>query len=390
MTTQVYELGGYGVTRVLNLPILSPRDPVDNIDIVSPEGNPYDIMQAWRNTITGNVFQYTGNGNWMLSSSNVGPIDSLTADSGGAITPSAGNIDLLGTANQIATTGTPSTITFSLPTAITAPGSLTTTTFLAAGTTVTGGTGVTATTGNIVATAGQVNAGTSMTAGTDITATAGNISATAGSVSAGTTVTGGTGVVATTGNIVATAGQVNAGTTMTAGTGITSTTGDIVATAGAVSAGTTVTGGTGVTATTGDVVATAGQVNAGTSMTAGTTITATLGDIQATNGNLVLNTAGNKIVSTSVATTIAAGANSFGSVVLVGGTATVSTSAVTANSLIVTWRQSIGATGAAAIGNITVGTVTPNTSFDINSVSDADATALVASDVSVVGWMIIN
>lgn len=338
MTTQVYELGGYGVTRVLNLPILSPRDPVDNIDIVSPEGNPYDIMQAWRNTITGNVFQYTGNGNWMLSSSNVGPIDSLTADSGGAITPSAGNIDLLGTANQIATTGTPSTITLSLPTAITAPGSLTTTTFLAAGTTVTGGTGVTATTGNIVATAGQVNAGT----------------------------------------------------TMTAGTGITSTTGDIVATAGAVSAGTTVTGGTGVTATTGDVVATAGQVNAGTSMTAGTTITATLGDIQATNGNLVLNTAGNKIVSTSVATTIAAGANSFGSVVLVGGTATVSTSAVTANSLIVTWRQSIGATGAAAIGNITAGTVTPNTSFDINSVSDADATALVVSDVSVVGWMIIN
>lgn len=126
------------------------------------------------------------------------------------------------------------------------------------------------------------------------------------------------------------------------------------------------------------------------SVTAGTTLTATLGAITATNGNLVLGTAGNKIVSTSVGTTTTAGANSFGSVTLTGGTATVATTAVTASSLIVTWRQSIGATGAAALGHITVGTITAATSFVINAVQAADATALQASDVSVIGWMIIN
>ena len=70
---------------------------------------------------------------------------------------------MAGTANQITTTGGTNTLTFSLPSAITAPGSLTTTTSLAATTTVTAGTGVIATTGGVTATAG------------DITATAGNV-----------------------------------------------------------------------------------------------------------------------------------------------------------------------------------------------------------------------
>lgn len=134
----------------------------------------------------------------------------------------------------------------------------------------------------------------------------------------------------------------------------------------------------------------AGALNATTSITAGTTLAATLGNITATNGNLVLGTAGNKIVSTSVGTTTAAGANSFGSVTLVGGTATVSTTSVTASSLIYIWRQSIGATGAAALGHLTVGTITAATSFVINAVQAADATALQATDVSVIGWMIVN
>jgi hypothetical protein len=119
-------------------------------------------------------------------------------------------------------------------------------------------------------------------------------------------------------------------------------------------------------------------------------ITATLGAITATNGNLVLGTAGNKILSTSVATTTTAGANSFGSVTLAGGTATVSTTSVTANSLIYIWRQSIGSTGAAALGQLSVGTIVAATSFVINALQAADATALQASDVSVIGWMIVN
>jgi len=338
MATSVYQQGGYGTAPLFPNPVLASRDPTTT-DKVDPSGQPYQVFQGWNNVLTDACFLYLGSGNWVTIASVVGSVAqltgnsgvalpaagninvvgsgalaftgagstltgaitpgtallaTLTGDSGGARSPTAGNMNILGTANQITTTGAGSNITLSLPAAITAPGSLTTTTSLSATTTVTAGTGITATTG-------------------DITATAGNIVASAGNISA-----------------------------------------------------------------------TAGSVSAGTSITAGTTLTATLGAITATNGNLVLGTAGNKLQ-------IATGANaSVGTATLAGGTVTVNTTAVTASSIILLTRQSIGATGAAATGNLTVGTVTPATSFVINAVQAADATALQASDVSVVGWVIIN
>ncbi len=126
------------------------------------------------------------------------------------------------------------------------------------------------------------------------------------------------------------------------------------------------------------------------SLTASTSLTATLGNITATNGNIVRGTAGNKDVYTSVASTTTAGANSAGTVTLVGGTATISTTAVTAASQIRLYRQGIGATGAAALGILTLGTKSAGVSFIINAVQAADATALQASDVSVIGWEIVN
>lgn len=134
----------------------------------------------------------------------------------------------------------------------------------------------------------------------------------------------------------------------------------------------------------------ADTVDTTAAITSGTTITATLGAITATNGNFVKGTAGNKDVYSSVATNATAGANSAGTVTLAGGTATIATTAVTANSLIRLYRQGIGSTGAAALGIITRGTITPATSFVINAVQAADATALQASDVSVVFWEIVN
>jgi hypothetical protein len=124
------------------------------------------------------------------------------------------------------------------------------------------------------------------------------------------------------------------------------------------------------------------------SVTATTSITATLGAITATNGNLVLGTAGNKILSTSVATTTTAGANSFGSVVLASGTATVDTTAVTASSLIVVWRQGVGAS--TALGELSVGTITASTSFVVYAATQGTPGTPLATDASLVGWMIIN
>jgi len=165
---------------------------------------------------------------------------------------------------------------------------------------------------------------------------------------------------------------------------------------GALTAGagsmTSVTATTGdVTATLGNIVASAGNISATLgSVTAGTTVTATLGNITATNGNIVRGTAGNKDVYTSVATTTAAGANSAGTVTLVAGEAIIATTAVTANSQIRLYRQGVGATGAAALGILSILTRTAGTSFTIRAVEPADATAAQAADVSVVGWEIVN
>lgn len=89
-----------------------------------------------------------GSVTWEQIGLSTGTVATLTGGSGGAIAPSAGNINLLGTANQITTTGSGSTITWSLPSALTAPGSVTATTT------------VTATLGNITATNGNFVAST--------------------------------------------------------------------------------------------------------------------------------------------------------------------------------------------------------------------------------------
>ena len=127
------------------------------------------------------------------------------------------------------------------------------------------------------------------------------------------------------------------------------------------------------------------------SLTTTTSLTATLGAITATNGNLVLGTAGNKLVSTSVASTTTAGANSFGTVALVAGTATVSTTAVTASSIIMLTRLvASGTSGTGAIGMLSVGTITAGSSFVINALTTSDLATVVTNDISTIGWMIIN
>lgn len=126
------------------------------------------------------------------------------------------------------------------------------------------------------------------------------------------------------------------------------------------------------------------------SIEATTSITATLGDITATDGNIVRGTAGNKDVYSSVASTTTAGANSAGTVTLVAGEAVISTTAVTASSIIRLYRQGVGSTGAAALGILSILTISAGVSFTIRAVDPTDATAAQAADVSVVAWEIVN
>lgn len=98
------------------------------------------------------------------------------------------------------------------------------------------------------------------------------------------------------------------------------------------------------------------------------------GNTMFANGNISLGTAGNKI-------NITTGSNaSIGTATLSGGTVTVNTTAVTANSII---QLTDATTGALTnVGAPTVGTIVAGTSFVINSTNVLDA--------SNVNWFIIN
>lgn len=110
--------------------------------------------------------------------------------------------------------------------------------------------------------------------------------------------------------------------------------------------------------------------------------TATAGDFTATNGNLVLNTIGNGIQ-------IKTGTNArIGQATLSGGTITVANTSVTANSRIFLTRNAVNAS--TALGILTVGTITANTSFVIYAATAGTPGTPLAADVSTVNWLIVE
>jgi hypothetical protein len=322
---------------------------VPHYDVRAPSSQDinYPIGKTWLDQL--NLVEYillaltTSNGitsaNWQVTTGSSGVITQITTDDAAVVKPVAGNVNWAGTGSTT-TTGSGSTATLAL-------------------------TGLT--NHNVL-----VGAGTATITKVAPSATAGVPLVSAGAAADpafGTAVVagGGTGAVTLT----------NHGVLLGQGTS------PIVATA----VGAT---GTLLAGNTGADPSFTGSPSVSGSLTAATTITATLGAITATNGNLVLGTAGNKVLSTSVGTTTAAGANSYGSVTLVGGTATVATTAVTASSLIYLSRMSVGATGAAALGILSVGTITAGTSFVINAWLTANATSLATTDVSNIAYQIVN
>ncbi len=110
MSTQVYQLSGGGTAALPNRPILSPRDPTTT-DIVDPNGSPYQLLQGWKNTLSGDVFEYAGGGVWVeiVEGGGGGPITTINTNPG-----VAGNYTLAGTANQISVTQSTGTSTFAL------------------------------------------------------------------------------------------------------------------------------------------------------------------------------------------------------------------------------------------------------------------------------------
>ena len=99
------------LSQVFPAPIIAQRAPISS-DFKYPLGqesidevgqNAYILVNVASNSAT-----------WAEQGGVSGPVDSLTGDSGSAIMPNSGNINLLGTANQVTSSGSGSTITFSL------------------------------------------------------------------------------------------------------------------------------------------------------------------------------------------------------------------------------------------------------------------------------------
>jgi len=103
------------------------------------------------NAFYGLAKKSAGVATWVHMGSTLGgPVYTLTGGSGGALSPSSGNLNILGTASQITSTGSGSTITLSIPAAFVAPGSIAATTSVASTTTMTAGTDLATTAGNLL------------------------------------------------------------------------------------------------------------------------------------------------------------------------------------------------------------------------------------------------
>lgn len=132
--------------------------------------------QEWIDQSTNNVYFFTnvvgGAAQWQLTAGQSSSITTVNADSGSA-TPASNAISILGTANQVTTAGSSSTVTLSIPSAFVAPGSIT----AASG-------AITATSGNLVlSAAGSKLSIHASTASADSVGTTAAMSGTPGSVS---------------------------------------------------------------------------------------------------------------------------------------------------------------------------------------------------------------
>ena len=362
------------------------------------------------------VSQGVTTANWTELGTDSGPLNTLTGDTGGAETPSAGNITLAGTPSQITTAGAGSTITFSLEGPYT-PATYTTHGVLlgegtssivatAAGTNgqlLIGSTGadpafstVTSSGGTLTVTGGAhtlnldiaapvtvPNGGTGLTTLTAHDLYVGNGASAMNAVANGTT---GQALVAATGADPAfgTLPVPGGGTGAITLTGVLTGNGTSAVTANAVTQHGVVLGGAS-NAVTSLAVAATGTVLAGAtganpaftaspsvtgSVTAGTTLTATLGNITATNGNLSLASAGNKLL---IHASTAAN-DSIGTATLTSGTVIVSTTAVTASSLIFLSYNNLTSPVACSLD---YGTIIAGTSFVITSQDASDSTSTV-------------
>lgn len=101
-------------TQYLGVKAIAPPDLQIAARAPTTSDTAYAKGQLWLDTAADASYQHAGSGTWILLGGAAGAVGSLTGDSGGAIAPVAGNIDILGTTSQIEVVGTAGTLTASL------------------------------------------------------------------------------------------------------------------------------------------------------------------------------------------------------------------------------------------------------------------------------------
>lgn len=159
----VRRISGYGVGSAT---IQLAPVPVESLSLPT-SSTAYDFGQLIFDKANSVWYLYSSGTTFLpVAAGSSAILTTLTGNSGGAISPTAGNINILGTTNQFSFAGSGSTLTGSLSATLVAPGSIASTTTLTSGT--------------------SLSATTSITSGTTITATLGAITATNGNLVLGT------------------------------------------------------------------------------------------------------------------------------------------------------------------------------------------------------------
>jgi len=324
---------------------------VPHIEARSPQPTDvlYPIGKRWIDTSAGNEYALTSftsvagvlSANWAFLGSSSGDLNSLTTDDLTVVTPTSGTILLKGS-GSIATTGSnsPGTATIAL-TGLTNHNVL-----------------VGAGTSTITKVAPSATSGVALVSqGAAADPIFGTVSVAGGGTGA-VTLTGvltGNGTSPITANAVTNHGVLLGGAS------------NAVSSLGVAATGTVLAGITGADP------AFTGSPSVSGSLTAATTVTASLGAITATNGNLVLGTAGNKVV-------IATGANASvgvsGNMAGTPGVVVVATTASSASALIFYSRATTGGTP----GEVSI-TAQDGTGFTLTS---------TGNETSTFNWWIIN
>lgn len=326
----------------------------------------FPLGQIWVDKLSGDAYILVssagGSATWTLAGAGSGgPLNTLSDDSATVVNPVANNIQIAGTASEIATTAGAGTLTISLPAAVVAPGSLASTTGLTAGTTFHSvGATTLATTGASINTFGNTTGATSIalsvgTGGFTLDGVTNSTYAVGASTTTGTITIGGT---AQSGTM--TLGSSSAGNTLAIADGAGATTLNLAANqvGGSVNIGTSMIAGTITVGGTGAQVGTitiSASTAAQTIAIANTNGTKTIGIGNGIDGNII--TVGNGVNTSAQTITVAGGAAGASSTVsILNGIATAGTSTLNLNTGTgaITRNTNIG-TGAAVVNGINIG-----------------------------------